>query len=56
MAAQKFYSLPELAALWGVHRLTLQREIKRGRLKSFRIGPAEGRAPHCKSAFNFDPP
>ena len=46
MASPKYYSSIELAALWGVHRLTILEKIKRGRLKSFRIGPAKGRAPH----------
>ncbi len=46
MAYQKYYSSNQIAALWGVHRLTILEEIKRGRLKSFRIGPAKGRAPH----------
>jgi excisionase family DNA binding protein len=33
-----FYSLKELCERWGVCRMTVYREIKRGRLKKKRIG------------------
>jgi excisionase family DNA binding protein len=39
-ALKPFYTITELMARWGVSRMTVYREIKRGRLKRKHIGGA----------------
>ena len=38
MADEKIYTAEELAEFLGVHRITIIREINRGKLKAFKVG------------------